>query len=141
MHAQVSLKVIFQRVALYTPSPPVQDACGQIALTINLTVPATVQGSIASAFMQQMKVCLGALMREAKSELVAYIIDSFLMVHAATMPPRVVKALEEVYEARKAVHRVEFARMLQCPGGFDITQYKYMYAFHAAIGADGQVCA
>ena len=47
--------------------------------------------------------------------------------------------VEEVYEARKAVHRVEFARMLQCPGGFDITQYTYMYAFHAAIGTDGQV--
>ena len=138
---QVGIKITFMKVALYSPNVQVSEAAGQIALAINLTVPSSVQGAISSAFMQQMKTCLSALMREAKSTLVSNLIDAWLMVNHTTCPPRVSRVHEDMYAERKALHMREFVNMLECPGGFSISDYPNMHSFHGIVGADGQMVA
>jgi hypothetical protein len=129
---KAAVKIIFQRVALHTPNVALQEVVGAIALAINLTAP-TAAGSISGAFVAQMKKALNQLLREAKSDIVGWIIDTFMMVHSATMPPRVPKVHVEVFEARQKIHELEFSKMLAAPGGYDLANYPHMHAFHAKI--------
>lgn len=133
---QAALKVIFQRVALHAPNVPLMEVVGAIALAINLSAPFST-GSISGAFMRQMKKALNQLLREVKSDLVGWILDTFIMVHHAVMPPRVSKAHADMYEARKAIHLVQFAEMLDAPGGYEIANYPHMHAFHAVTTENG----
>lgn len=106
---------------------------GACRLLILAWQEAVTDGSISGAFVTQMKKALNQLLREAKSDIVGWIIDTFMMVHSATMPPRVPKVHVEVFEARKKIHELEFSKMLAAPGGYDLANYPHMHAFHAKI--------
>ena len=130
-------KVVWAKVALHSPNVNLQEVVGAIAIAINLTAPYAA-GSISSAFISQMKKALTQLLREVKSSLVGWALDTYIMVEHEVLPPRVPKCHTAVFEARKAIHAVEFKKLLAAPGGYDIDNYSYMHAFHAAV-VDGGV--
>jgi len=111
----------------------ISDVAGAIALAINLSVPSYITGSIGGAFVHQMKKALTQLLREVKSDLVGWVVDTFIMIHHDVLPPRVSKLHEDMYAARKGIHLVEFAKMLDAPGGYLIVNYPNMHAFHSII--------
>jgi hypothetical protein len=130
---KAATKIVFQRIALLSPNVLISDVAGAIALAINLSVPSYVVGSVSGAFVHQMKKALTALLRECKSDLVGAIIDTFIMMHHDTVPPRVSKIHEEMHAARMAIHLAEFAKFLDAPGGYLLVNYPHMHAFHAII--------
>jgi hypothetical protein len=130
---KAATKIVFQRVALLSPSVAISEVGGAVALAINLTVPSYITGSISNAFIQQMKKTLTQLLREVKSDLVGWVIDTFLMMWSDTIPPRISKVHESMYNARLSIHAVEFAKMLDAPGGYLIDNYPHMHTFHTII--------
>ena len=132
------LKIIFQKIALTSPSVPIHEVVGPIMLALNVTADSRVTGSIGAAFANQFKKCLTAILREAKSTLVSIILDTMLMVHP-TIPPRVERVHEIIYEQRKAQHIIDFQRLLAPPPGFSLDDYPHMHSFHAQCVVVGGV--
>ena len=95
--------MIFQKIGLTSPSVPLHEVIGPIMLALNVTADSRVTGSISTAFTQQFKKSLTAILREAKSTLVGVILDTYLMVHPS-LPPRVERIHEGIFEKRKGMH-------------------------------------
>jgi hypothetical protein len=91
----------FANIGKTSTSLAVSEIAGPIAMAIGLKVPASVHGSIAVAFIAQMKKAISALGREAKSKLATWVLAMFIAVKFMEIPPKVGEIHAELFEATK----------------------------------------